>query len=127
MSADQRDTLEVLRFELYLLQQGAYREDGTRSGAPLSYFRDSPTCLNFAEADSRRSCRPCLLTQFIPGNYQNETAACRKIPLDANGNTIASLDRRYNRAAVERAVIGWLQETVAKLERERQQELVTHP
>lgn len=122
MSAGQRDPLEVLRFELYLLQQGAYRETVTRSGAPLSYFQDSPTCLNFAESGSRRSCRACLLTQFIPGNYQNETAACRKIPLDANGNTIAALDRRYNRAVVERAVVGWLQETVAKLERERQQE-----
>ena len=126
MPADQRDTLEVLRFELYILQQGAYREAVSRSGALRSYFQDSPTCLNFAESDSRRSCRACLLTQFIPGNFQNETAACRKIPLDANGNTIASLDRRYNRAAVERAVVGWLQETVAKLERERQQEALAH-
>ncbi len=123
MSADRRDPLEVLRFELYLLQQGAYRGTMTRNGVPLSYFQDSPTCLNFAETDSRRSCRTCLLTQFIPGNYQNETAACRKIPLDASGTTIASLDRGYNRVAVEQAVFGWLRETVAKLERERQQEV----
>ena len=127
MVGDQRDALEVLRFELYLLQQGSYRAGTNRHGAPLSYFQDSPTCLDFAERDSRHSCRQCLLSEFIPGHFRNETAACRKIPLDTQGNTIASLDGRYNRAAVEQAISGWLRETVAKLERERQQESVMHP
>ncbi len=124
MAADQRDTLEVLRFELYLLQQGAYRCATNWRGSPLRYFRDSPTCLDFGDADSRRSCGKCLLNDFIPGDYQNETAACHRIPLDAQGNSIASLDRGYNRLAVERAVFGWLRETVARLEHERRQELV---
>ncbi len=117
MAADQRDRLEVLRFELYLLEQGAYRSATTGRGKPLSYFHDSPTCLNFAETGNRRPCCQCLLAEFIPGEFQNETAACQTIPLDEHGNTIASLERGYNRAAVEHAVSGWLRKTVAGLER----------
>lgn len=126
MAGDQRDPLEVLRFELDLFQQGAYRA-ATSGARPPSYFRDSPTCLDFPEVDSRHSCRKCLLTQFIPGNDQNETSACRKIPLDQHGNTIASLERGYNRETVEQAVFGWLRETVAKLEREHRQGMVAVP
>lgn len=126
MSGDQRDPLEVLRFELYLFQQGAYR-GATGRGVPLSYFQDSPTCLNFGETDSRRSCRRCLLTQFVSGQYQNETAACRTIPLDQHGSTIASLERQYNRDTVEQAVLVWLQKTVARLEREHRREMVALP
>lgn len=127
MAGDQRDRLEVLRFELYLVQQGAYRDACARRGSVLSYFKDSPTCLNFGETGKRRPCHNCLLTEFIPGNYQNETQACHAIPLDEQGNTIASLNRRYNRLAVEQALFGWLRRTVASLERERQQELVMCP
>ena len=126
MAGDQRDPLEVLRFELYLLQQGAYRA-ATAAGKPLSYFQDSPTCLDFGETDNRSSCRNCLLIQFIPGTDQNETAACRKMPLDSHGNTIGSLERRYNRDVVEHAVFGWLQHTVARLEREQHREMVALP
>jgi hypothetical protein len=127
MAVDQRDRLEVLSFELYLLQQGGYRATHNVRRTALSLFRDSPTCLNFGETRARRPCRECLLAEFIPGKYQNETAACHRIPLDAQGNTIASLGRGYNRLVVEQAVYGWLRETVTKLERERRQELVACP
>ena len=126
MAVDQRDMLEVLRFELYLLEQGAYR-GSTMGGAPLSYFKDSPTCIDFAETGGRHSCRKCLLSEFIPGQYQNETVACRRIPLDDAGNTIGSLEQRYNRFDVEQAIFGWLRKTVARLERERRQDLVACP
>lgn len=122
MAADQRDALEVLRFELYLIRQGAYRV--TRHGrAPLEFFKDSPTCLDFAETDQRHSCGKCLLSDFIPGKYQYETSACHTIPLDAAGNSIRTLKQGYNRLAVERAICGWLRDTVMRLEHERGQEL----
>lgn len=120
MASDPRDALEVLRFELYLLEQGAYRAAGA-GGRPLSIFRDSPTCLDFLES-RRRSCRQCLLSDFIPVQFQNETIACHRIALDETGNTIGSLEREYNRVAVERAVFGWLRGIVARLERERRLE-----
>lgn len=101
MARDCRDLLEVLRFELYILQPGACRNANVGSRAPLSF------------------------AEFIPGNHQNETPACHTIPLGEQGNTIAaSLGRGYNRLAVAGAVFGWLRETVARLERERRQELV---
>ncbi len=127
MAADQRDMLEVLRFELYLLEQGAYRGVTSRSRAPLSYFQDSPTCINFGETANRRSCRECLLSEFIPGRFQNETTACERMPLDDAGTTVRSLQRGYNRVAVEQAVLGWLRDTVARIERERRRELVACP
>lgn len=126
MPRDHRDILEVLRFELYLLEQGGYRAGDTGS-RPLTFFRDSPTCLNFGESERLRPCRDCLLSRFIPGQAQNETPACHAIPLDAQGNTIASLCRSYNRPAVEAAVFGWLRETVASLEHEHSRELVPCP
>jgi len=125
MAADQRDVLEVLRFELYLIEQGAYRGAKSHRGTPLAFFKDSPTCLDFGENDSRHSCRRCLLSDFIPGTHQNETSACHRIALDGKGNSIRSLGEGYNRIAVERAVFGWLRDTVARLERERRQEMVT--
>ena len=126
MAGDQRDTLEVLRFELDLLQRGGYRTSRV-AAAPLSFFRDSPTCLDFAGAAKPRACRNCLLTEFIPGQDRNKTQACHDIPLDEHGNTIASLQRGYNHVAVEQAVVGWLRQTVARLERERRLELVACP
>jgi hypothetical protein len=126
MARDHRDVLEVLRFELYLLQQGDYRAGSTSGRAQRSYFSDSPTCLNFGGNAGGRPCAECLLADFVPGNYQNETWACHTIPLDGHGNTIASLGRGYNRVAVEKAVLGWLRETVGRLERERQQDQVRY-
>jgi hypothetical protein len=93
----------------------------------MSCFRDSPACLNFEETALRQPCRDRLLAEFIPGNYQNETAAGHKISLDEQGNAIASLGRGYNRLAVEEAVFSWLRETVARLEREHRQEQVACP
>ena len=121
MATDQRDALEVLRFELYLIEQGAYHV-AERRAAPLAFFKDSPTCLDFGENDGRNSCRNCLLSEFIPGRYQNETAACHRIPLDAAGNTIHSLGGAYNRVAVEQAVFGWLKGTVTRIECDRREE-----
>jgi hypothetical protein len=118
MARDMRDPLEVLRFELAFLQSGGYRSEGNRP----HFFYDSVTCWNFGNPGLRKPCRNCLLADFIPELSHNERLACRSIPLDDDGNTIASLERRYNRAEVERAVSSWVGQTVARLERKCPQE-----
>ncbi len=121
MAADDRDILEVLKFELNFLEQGGYGRSVRTPWKPTSIFQDSLTCLNFGEPQRPHPCEECMLIDFVPEKCRNENVPCHYIPLDAAGNDVASLDQGYNQQAVEEAVIGWLRRTIARIERERAQ------
>jgi len=119
MARDARDILEVLKFELNFLEQGGYGRAGRMPWKPVSMFQDSLICLNFGEPQRPHPCEECMLMDFVPDKFRNENVPCHYIPLDASGESIASLDQGYNQPAVEEAVAGWLRRTIARVERER--------
>ncbi|MFB3915949.1 MAG: hypothetical protein ACE14M_04430 [Terriglobales bacterium] len=119
MPTDDRDILEVLRFELNFLEQGGYGRSVRTPWKPTSIFQDSLTCLNFNDPSRLHPCDECLLYDFVPAQYRNENVPCHHIPLNESGQTVETLDRGYNEQAVQEQVIEWLRKTIARIERER--------
>ena len=119
---DDRDILELLKFELSFLEQGGYGRSVRTPWKPTSIFQDSLSCLNYGEPDRPHPCSECHLIDFVPESSRNETVPCHHIPLTPSGQTIGALDRGYNEQQVEEAVIEWLRATIRRLEQERAQQ-----
>jgi hypothetical protein len=66
MPRDDRNLLDVLKFEREFLEQGGYGRLPRESWRARFVFEDSPTCMNFNSKD-REPCSECLLMQFVPG------------------------------------------------------------
>jgi hypothetical protein len=121
MRKDDRDLLEVLRFELLFLQRGGYgrlRSQGASWRAPL-IFEDSPICMNYRAREDRAPCSECLLMQFVPAERQSERIPCRHVPLDGSGQTLDGLYACGTQQEIEEALETWLKTTIHHLEQER--------
>src|SRR5437868_13993507 len=99
--ADERDVLEVLKFELNFLEQGGYGRSVHAPQTPTSLFQDSITCLNFGEPQRVHPCSECMLIDFVPDAFRHENVPCHHIPLTTAGETVASLDPRDNQAKLD--------------------------
>jgi hypothetical protein len=119
MAEDERDILEVLKFELDFLDQGGYGRSVRTPWKPTSIFQDSPSCINFNTEGPPHPCNECLLDEFVPADSQSEKVPCHHIPLNAHGETVHSMERQYTQAEVEDALRQWLRATIAKIEQER--------
>jgi hypothetical protein len=119
MSDDKRDILDVLKFELNFLEQGGYGRSVRTPWKPTSIFQDSLSCINFNDPERPHPCNECLLTDFVPGNFQSENVPCHHIPLNPEGETVDSMERQYNQAELEEAVKNWLRATIQRIELER--------
>ena len=119
MSTDERNPLEVLKFELAFLEQGGYGRSPHTPWRPPLIFQDSPSCLNFNEPGRPHPCEACMLTDFVPVDKQCADVPCRHIPLNGAGQNIDDLYRTKTEAEVEEAVAKWLRAAIAKLEQER--------
>lgn len=54
----------------------------------------------------------------MPPDRRDPEMPCRHIPLDAQGNTVDSLDARGQREEAEEKLLAWLDQTIARLEKE---------
>ena len=123
MSDDKRDVLEVLKFEFAFLEQGGYGRSVRTPWKATSVFQDSPSCLNFNDPERPRACSECLLTDFVPREAREEHIPCHFIPLNQQGETVDSMERHAHQSEMEDALKNWLRSTIARLERERAQQL----
>lgn len=119
MQKDERDLLEVLKFELKFLEDGGYGRSPRASWRPQLIFEDSPTCMNFNSAEDPGPCRDCVLIQLVPPELRSEEIPCRHIPFDSSGETLDSLYRYGDQVEIEEVVGGWLRATIKRLEEER--------
>jgi len=119
MSDDKRDILEVLKFELSFLEQGGYGRSVRTPWKPTSIFQDSTACINFNDPGRPHPCNECLLTDFVPAPAQGEEVPCHHIPLNAQGETVYTMERQYEQMELEEAVKNWLRATIQRIERER--------
>jgi hypothetical protein len=125
MSDDKRDVLEVLKFELAFLEQGGYGRSVRTPWKATSVFQDSLSCLNFNDPARPHACSECLLTDFVPREAREENIPCHFIPLNQHGETVDSMERHAHQLELEDALKNWLRSTIARLERERAQQM-TH-
>ena len=118
MPEDDRDILEILKFELQFLEQGGYGRSPREAWRPPLIFKDSPSCLNFNCRD-KEPCSDCALMQFVPPEACKEQNPCEHIPLTAQGDTLESLYRTGTQQEIEEALGAWLRAAIKRIEAER--------
>jgi len=116
MAANLAGIIEQLKLERDILRDGGYGRSGPAPWKPTTLFRDSVICLNFGLAVKRRSCKECLLWEWVPEDHRHQDIPCHFIPLNRNGDTIASLEGQGDRAKAEHALLDWLERTILQLE-----------
>lgn len=121
MAKDDRDVLEVLKFELNFLEKGGYGRSPREPWRPQLIFEDSPTCMNYDTKENPGPCSDCLLMQFVPSERRAEKIPCRHIPLNAEGETIDSFYRYGSQQELEGAFGDWLRATIKGIEAARAQ------
>lgn len=123
MSNDERNMVEVLRAELDFIEKGGYGRSVKTPRLPTSIFRDSPSCLNFADPELTHPCSECLLIDFVPPENRAERVPCHHIPLNAALETVDQLEQKEDQQAMEEGVTEWLRTTIKRLE---EQQAVVH-
>lgn len=119
MAQDERDVLDVLKFELKFIEDGGYgRSPRTPWRAPY-VFEDSLSCLNFNDSARPHPCNECLLMQFVPGGRRNEGVPCRFIPLTGKGETTDDFYNCGTQRELEEALAGWLRSQISRIEAQR--------
>ena len=116
---DDRDLLDLLKFELRFLEDGGYGHSPHAARRASRVFEDPLTCMNFNSQDERQPCSACLLVKLVPPNRAAEQIPCRHTPLDAAGQTLASLYESGNQLEIKEALGNWLRATIRCLEQER--------
>lgn len=119
MQKDERDLLEVLRFELQFLEDGGYGGSPRTNWRPQYIFEDSLTCMNYDSKENPRPCSDCVLMQLVPPECRSQKIPCRHIPFSSCGETLDSLYRRSNQIETEETAKNWLRATIQRLEDER--------
>ncbi len=127
MANDDRDLLEVLKFELEFLEKGGYGRSPRTAWRPQFIFEDSPTCLNFGDPHGSRPCDECVLMQLVPAERRSERVPCRHIPLNAAGETVDSYYRTGTQWELEKALADWLRATIRRLEEKGPREASPNP
>ena len=121
MHKDERDLLDVLKFELEFLEKGGYGRSPRTPWRPQFIFEDSPSCMNYDSKDHPEPCSDCILMKLVPPEGWTKDIPCRHIPLDAAGDTLDSLYRYADQREIEETFGTWLRATIKRLEAERRE------
>src|SRR6202521_3796157 len=119
MQKDERDLLEVLKFELQFLEDGGYGRSPRTPWRPQYIFEDSLTCMNYDSKENRAPCSDCVLMHLVPPERRFEKIPCRHIPFNVSCETLDSLYRYSDQNEIEETVGDWLRVTIQRLEEER--------
>ena len=119
MQKDERDLLEVLKFELQFLENGGYGRSARTPWRPQYIFEDSRTCMNYDSKENPGPCSDCVLMQLVPAERRSKKIPCRHIPFSVSGETLDSLYRFSDQNEIEETVGSWLRAAIQRLEEER--------
>jgi hypothetical protein len=119
MERDDRDILEVLKFELKFLEDGGYGRSPRTPWRPPYIFEASPSCPNFCDPSRPTPCEECRLMPFVPENMREEQVPCSFIPINKEGHTVEDFYRTGTQVEMEEALAGWLRTEIARIEQER--------
>jgi hypothetical protein len=127
MAKDERDLLDLLKFELKFVEDGGYgRSPHTPWRRPL-VFEDSVSCLNFGDPAHTHPCSECLLMEFVPAELKAQVSPCRLIPLTPKGETADYFYRCGTQLELEEALTGWLRDQINQIEEQGERASRTEP
>src|SRR5437762_1144613 len=109
--------LKILKRELDFFDTNGYGLPFRSSWRPTLLFRDSSVCLNFSSSQPLQPCSNCRLFKFVPVTQCATLMPCHHIPLNRNGDTIASLYRSGTQQQLDAAFHQWLRSTIEKSEK----------
>src|SRR5215467_266846 len=104
MAQDNRDILEILKFELNFLEDGGYGRSPLAPWRAPAIFEDSPICPNFCDPVRPHACDSCLLEQYVPEEQKKESSPCRFIPRTQDGVTVEDFCRTGSQAEMKEAL-----------------------
>ncbi len=116
MGFDKREMIEKLKLEITIIERGGYNPSVREPRRELRTFRDSLTCLNVGLEKKQIPCSECFLIEYVPAEYRNKEEPCHYIPLNEQGDTVASLKGDHDK--LKRELLRWLYRTVAELQTE---------
>jgi hypothetical protein len=119
LEKDDRDLLEVLKFELDFVESGGYGRSVHTPQKATSIFQDSITCINFGDPKRTHPCEECLLMQFVPEEHRKDRVPCHHIPLNPRGQSVDDLEGSDNQQNMEEILAVWLRAAIRQLEAER--------
>jgi hypothetical protein len=114
--ADIKEIIDQLKVQRSILKDGGYGSSVRTPWKSLQLFRDSLTCLNFDEVVKKHPCSECLLWDWVPEEHRDDDIPCHAIPLNDQGDSIASLEDAAARDRAEQILLQWLDTTIAYLE-----------
>jgi hypothetical protein len=120
MAVDDRDLLDVLKFELNFLKKGGYGRSPREAWRAALVFEDSPACMNYDMKDHPSPCKECVLIDLVPINDRKQAIPCRHIQLTQAGDTLETLYRWGSQAEIEEVYGKWLRQMIHRLEDERE-------
>lgn len=120
MAGDDRDLLDVLKFELNFLAKGGYGRSPRQAWRAPLVFEDSPACMNYDMKDNPSPCKECALIDLVPMEDRREAIPCRHIQLTQAGDTLETLYRWASQQEIEEVYGKWLRQTIHRLEDERE-------
>ena len=126
-----QNLLATLKQELEFIDHAGYQtpvgtrqplfcmESGNQWRKP-EFFEDSPSCPkeHWCACDPKRG---CILLAFVPREQRSEKVPCHHIPLNEQGETIASFEAAGKREQVEPVLRDWLVKTIENLQNKRSQ------
>jgi hypothetical protein len=118
MAKDDRAILELLKDELAFIEQGGYGRSVRTPWLVRSPFRDSLTCINFADAARTRPCEQCHLIDYVANEHHSDEVPCHFIPLNDAGETIEDLEAADNQAKLESTLKQWITAKIKQIEAE---------
>jgi hypothetical protein len=119
MQKDTRDLLDVLKFELQVLERGGYGSSPREPWRQHLAFEDSPSCMNYDANENPAPCEECVLMQLVPAAQRGAKIPCRQIPLTKEEETLECLYRCGTQLEIEDAMRNWLLSTIQQIESQR--------
>jgi hypothetical protein len=107
--------IDKLKLELEVAEEGGYAPSVREPHWAPRVFRDSVSCPNFGLEIKVEPCSSCFLMEFVPPEHRDNEDACHYIPLNEQGETVASLGKRSDSERLQKALRLWLQKTIFRL------------
>ena len=107
--------LKALKEQKAFFESGGYGRPFRSTWRPTLIIRDSPLCLN-ATFTQARACRECILFPMVPPEKRSLLLPCHHIPLNQEGDTIASLYAGGTQEQLDQTFHEWLCTAIQRLE-----------
>jgi len=106
------EIFKMFQFELKFLEDGGYRHSPRTPWRAPYVFEDSPSCINFQDAARPHPCSECLLMEFVPSQFRDESAPCRFVPLPEARESVDYFYRSGTQMELEGALACWLRKQI---------------